>query len=144
MRGEELESGRGEVSLLLSGENTEIVDPNFGLGSDGFVVRIERWREGVFADSWKVWECEVHARCAEWCRVELTTCIYRGQSSANLEISCCVVAIPNGMLEEETGREKAPYRGLPPGGGWPMTDELQDGSFSEDHWLLSDHPGILW
>lgn len=61
MRGEELESGVREVFLLLSGKNTEAVDPNFGLGGDGFVVGVEGWREGIFADSWQVWKCEVHA-----------------------------------------------------------------------------------
>ena len=52
MRGEELECGIGEVFLLLSRKDTEAVDPNFGFGSDGFVVGIERWGEGIFADSW--------------------------------------------------------------------------------------------
>jgi hypothetical protein len=50
--GEELECGIGEVSLLLARKNSEAVDPNFGLGSDSFVVGIERWREGSLADSW--------------------------------------------------------------------------------------------
>jgi len=52
MCGEELESGGREVSLLLPRENPEAVDPNFGFGSDGFVVGVEGWREGILADSW--------------------------------------------------------------------------------------------
>jgi hypothetical protein len=67
MCGEEFESRIGEVCLLLSREDTEAVDPNFGFGSDGFVVGIERWREGILADSWQVWECEVHVKWAEGC-----------------------------------------------------------------------------
>ena len=65
MRGEELEGRIGEVFLLLSRENTEAIDPNFGLGSDGLVVGIERWREGILASAWQVWECEVHDRCGK-------------------------------------------------------------------------------
>jgi len=42
IRGEELETGSGEVLLSSPGENTEAVGPSFGLGSDGFVVRVER------------------------------------------------------------------------------------------------------
>jgi len=34
------------VSLLLPGENPEAVDPSFGLGSNGFVVRVERQGKG--------------------------------------------------------------------------------------------------
>lgn len=60
MSGEELEGGVGEVSLLLPREDTEAIDPDFGFGSHGFVVGIESRREGIFADSWQVWECEVH------------------------------------------------------------------------------------
>jgi len=52
MGGEELESGGGEVSLFLPRKDPEAVDPSLGLGSDGFVVGIERWGEWTFADSW--------------------------------------------------------------------------------------------
>jgi len=52
MGGEELEGGSREVSLLLSRENPEAIDPSFGLGSDGLVVRVERWREGISAGAW--------------------------------------------------------------------------------------------
>jgi len=52
--GEELESRIGEVYLLISRKNPEAVDPSFGLGSDGLVVRIERWRERILAGSWQV------------------------------------------------------------------------------------------